>query len=92
LESVRFVGDWLVYLWLLERGGIAFNTASKNIHRRHQNSVTISNFDAKQLAEIEAVQRDILTRHGLGAVQQQKAADYIAELAVQFGLTGTGKA
>ncbi|WP_394347668.1 glycoside hydrolase family 99-like domain-containing protein [Rhodobacter capsulatus] len=92
LESVRFVGDWLVYLWLLERGGIAFNTASKNIHRRHQNSVTISNFDARQLAEIEAVQRDILTRHGLGAAQQQKAADYIAELAVQFGLTGTGKA
>ena len=92
LESVRFVGDWLVYLWLLERGGIAFNTASKNIHRRHQNSVTISNFDARQLAEIEAVQRDILARHGLGAAQQQKAADYIAELAVQFGLTGSGKA
>ncbi|WP_146227857.1 glycoside hydrolase family 99-like domain-containing protein [Rhodobacter viridis] len=92
LESVRFVGDWLVYLWLLEHGGIAFNTASKNIHRRHQNSVTISNFDAKQLAEIEAVQRDVLARHGLGSAQKQRAEDYVTELAVQFGLKGKTKA
>jgi len=92
LESVRFVGDWLVYLWLLERGRIAFNTASKNIHRRHQNSVTISNFDARQLAEIETVQRDVLTRHGLGSAQKQRAEDYVTELAVQFGLQGKTKA
>ncbi|WER09563.1 glycoside hydrolase family 99-like domain-containing protein [Rhodobacter capsulatus] len=86
LESVRFVGDWLVYLWLLERGGIAFNTASKNIHRRHQNSVTISNFDARQLAEIEAVQNDFIRRHGLGEDQKRKAQTYIEELEAQFKL------
>lgn len=86
LESVRFVGDWLVYLWLLERGGIAFNTASKNIHRRHQNSVTISNFDARQLAEIEAVQHDFIRRHGLGEDQKRKAQTYIEELEAQFKL------
>ncbi|PIE69783.1 MAG: hypothetical protein CSA21_00540 [Deltaproteobacteria bacterium] len=88
LENVRFVGDWLVYLWLAERGAIAYNTASKNIHRRHhQNSVTLSSFGAAQLAEIKAVQEEVITRHRLGREQQDKAAAYLAELAAQFGLT-----
>ncbi|MCI2395572.1 glycoside hydrolase family 99-like domain-containing protein [Aliiroseovarius sediminis] len=86
LESVRFVGDWLVYLWMMERGGIAFNAQSKNIHRRHQNSVTISNFDAKQFDEIKGVQEDVQKRHKLGAEQQRKAKAYLDELAEQFGL------
>ncbi|MFV0301311.1 MAG: glycoside hydrolase family 99-like domain-containing protein [Paracoccus sp. (in: a-proteobacteria)] len=87
LEGVRFVGDWLVYLWMLERGGIAFSTESKNIHRRHQNSVTISNFDAAQLAEIAAVHKEIIGQYELGDRQQARARDYIDELAAQFGLT-----
>jgi hypothetical protein len=87
LETVKFVGDWLVYLWLLEQGSICYNAPSLNIHRRHGSSVTISNFDAGQLREIEQVQKDIITRHALGTTQQEQAAQYIDALAEQFGLT-----
>ena len=89
LREVRFVGDWLVYLWLLERGGIAFSTRSCNIHRRHQNSVTLAHFGAAQLAEIRAVQRRVIAQHRLGGEQQARAEAYASELAAQFGLAET---
>jgi glycosyltransferase involved in cell wall biosynthesis len=91
IEALSFAGDWAFYIRMLERGDIAYLGPSRNLHRRHASSVTIANFNRRQLDEIAAVQAATITRHGLGEEHRARAAAYIAELARQFGLAEDGK-
>ena len=42
LLTFKVGGDWYFYFWLLSQGKISFTAKSLNKHRRHDNSVTIS--------------------------------------------------
>lgn len=86
IEGLRFAGDWAVYLNLLAQGDIAYSALSKNLHRRHQSSVTISNFNERQLDEIIAMQRKARGMIGADAERDRRMGAYIAELRKQFGL------
>jgi glycosyltransferase involved in cell wall biosynthesis len=84
--SYRNAGDWVVYLRLLEKGAIAFSPRALNLHRRHGGSVTVGNFNIRQLREIVRVQRETIERHGLGEDAQRAADAYAQKLYEQFGL------
>lgn len=86
IVSFRNAGDWVTYLRLLEKGSIAFCPLALNSHRRHQSSVTIGNFNLRQLQEIVQVQRDTIRRFGIGGVAEMRAASYAQKLYEQFGL------
>lgn len=90
IEGLRFAGDWAVYLNLLARGDIAYSALSRNYHRRHQSSVTISNFNQQQLDEIGAMQKKAARLVPLDSAKQRRASDYLDELRVQFGLKKAG--
>lgn len=89
IEGLRFAGDWAVYLNLMARGDIAYSALSKNLHRRHQSSVTISNFNEKQLDEIIRMQGKARDLIGTDAERDRRAAAAITELENQFGLKPT---
>ncbi|MBC9227312.1 glycosyltransferase [Aeromicrobium sp. 636] len=82
----RNAGDWVAYLRLLERGRIAFVPESLNLHRRHDQGVTMSSFNLDHLRQIVSVQRDTIRRYGLGEQEQAMAATYAQSLYLQFGL------
>ncbi|HFU75975.1 MAG TPA: glycosyltransferase [Arcobacter sp.] len=42
LLTFKVGGDWYFYYWLLQKGKISFIAKSLNMHRRHTNSVTVS--------------------------------------------------
>ena len=85
--SYRNAGDWVTYLRVLEKGSLAFSPRALNTHRRHQGSVTIGNFNLRQLQEIVRVQRDTIRRGNLGTEATKRADDYAQRLYEQFGLT-----
>jgi glycosyltransferase involved in cell wall biosynthesis len=84
--SYRNAGDWVAYIRMLERGGIAFCPRSLNSHRRHQSSVTIGSFNVGQLREIVSVQKTTIARHALDAMARGRAESYAQLLYQQFGL------
>ncbi len=86
IEGLRFAGDWAVYLNLLAKGDIAYSALSKNYHRRHQSSVTLSNFNALQLDEIIAMQNKAAGLIGTDRHRRRRVEAVIAELEKQFGL------
>ena len=65
LVTLRNAGDWLVYVYLLERGDLAFFPEALNSHRRHGSSVTIGGGGLNLMRETLLVQRHILDRHPL---------------------------
>jgi glycosyltransferase involved in cell wall biosynthesis len=85
--SYRNAGDWVTYLRLLEKGSIAFCPRSLNSHRRHQSSVTLSNFNMHQWKEIVSLQNDTIQRFDLNAEAKRRATNYVQQLHVQFGLS-----
>jgi hypothetical protein len=50
--SFRNAGDWVTYIRLLEKGSVSFSPRSLNSHRRHQQSITVGNFNLRHLQEI----------------------------------------
>jgi glycosyltransferase involved in cell wall biosynthesis/GT2 family glycosyltransferase len=84
--SYRNAGDWVVYLRLMEKGGLAYCPRPLNSHRRHQGSVTIGSFNLAQLQEIIRVQQDTIRRHKLGMAASKQADAYAQSLYEQFGL------
>ena len=89
IERLRFAGDWMTYIRLLERGAVSFTCESLNSHRRHSNSVTISNHSAALLREISHVQSDTIRRFKLGLAAKERADRYTQTLFEQFGLGNT---
>lgn len=86
IMSFRNAGDWVAYLRLLENGAVAFSPRSLNSHRRHQSSVTVGNFDVRQLQEIVRVQRETIRRYKLGQDAIARADRYSQDLYERFGL------
>lgn len=87
IAGLRFAGDWAVYLHMAERGAVAFCALPRNLHRRHGSSVTISNFNHRQLDEIAAMQALATRLAEVPAGQRAKATDYLNELWQRFGQT-----
>jgi glycosyltransferase involved in cell wall biosynthesis len=84
--SYRLAGDWLVYVELLKYGSIAFTPVPANIHRRHQNSVTLASFGAKHLDEIRKMQAYVTTDFFVSKEKSEAAHTYLKKLARQFDI------
>jgi O-antigen biosynthesis protein len=86
LATLRVAGDWLVYVAVLARGDVAFTPRTMNSHRRHQGSVTVSNFNVLQLEEILQMQAEIRAKFEVAPEVSDRAAAYAQTLFMQFGL------
>jgi hypothetical protein len=98
------LGLWLIPLilvpWVKKREAInvmelaystviSFSPRSLNSHRRHQQSITVGNFNLRYLQEIIRVQRETIERHDLGTPAIHQANSYALQLYKQFGLATT---
>jgi hypothetical protein len=98
------LGLWLIPLilvpWVKKREAInvmelaystviSFPPRSLNSHRRHQQSITVGNFNLRHLQEIIRVQRETIERHDLGTPAIHHANPYAQQLYKQFGLATT---
>jgi O-antigen biosynthesis protein len=86
VRRYRVAGDWMVYLRLLERGKIAYQPDSLNLHRRHGGSVTIGGFGEAQLREIRGIQLWVRENHNLDNVVIEAADAYARRLCTDFDL------
>jgi glycosyltransferase involved in cell wall biosynthesis len=86
IASYRIAGDWLAYLYVLERGRLAFCPEALNLHRRHANSVTLGGDLLPHLREVMRVQQHIRTRHPISGQARAQARAYAERLHRQFGL------
>lgn len=79
----KVAGDWFVYVRLLSEVGATCKMigSSLNIHRRHQGSVTRSNYDV-QLKEITGIQK--MCAH-LVDVDEKLQTDYLIEVKKVLG-------
>jgi glycosyltransferase involved in cell wall biosynthesis len=86
IASFRIAGDWCAYVYLLERGRLAFDPAPMNLHRRHGASVTLGSDQLPHLREVQRMQALIAERHPIAADVRANAAAYIEHLRRHFGL------
>ncbi len=86
IAAFRVAGDWLTYALVLERGKIAYSPAARNLHRRHEASVTHDANRVKHLAEILAMQEYLRLRHPTLAQDRGAADAYAQKIYEQFGL------
>ena len=86
IAKYRIAGDWMVYLWLLKEGGVAFEAKACNQHRRHASSVTQGSAIGLNIDEVESVQHAAQTLFDVPAEMRAAAADYARSLREQFGL------
>lgn len=86
VSQFSVAGDWYIYAKVLERGKIAFNPYSFNLHRRHTNSVTNASLNFSQFAEIVRVQRMVAANFDVSDARREMAQCYAQKLYEQFGL------
>lgn len=86
IAKYRIAGDWMVYLWLLKEGGVAFEAKACNQHRRHASSVTQGSATRLHMDEVERVQHAAQTLFDVPAETRAAAAAYAKSLREQFGL------
>jgi len=86
IKKYRIAGDWLTYIQILREGSIAFSPHSLNLHRRHQESRTLGNFNITQLKEILSVQKIIRDSFHPEESMVKKALAYTQQLYEKFGL------
>ena len=87
ITELRIAGDWLTYILCLEKGGrLAYHAQALNFHRRHDNGITISNWNADHLREILAVQNFVDNRHYVPETVKKKAHIYSQYVYEQFDL------
>ena len=84
--SYRAAGDWRAYAGVLATGKIAFHSQPLNFHRRHDQSVTIRQFDLRDLNDIARMQGYITENYAVSAATHEKSAAYLQALAEQFSL------
>jgi glycosyltransferase involved in cell wall biosynthesis len=89
IQSLRVAGDWLVYLYLMKEGGVVFEPASLNLHRRHAESVTLDTQVERHYNEVVSVQARAQAMFSLDADVVMRASAYADVLRRQFGLAGT---
>ena len=78
-------GDWLTYIFILNKGKIAFSPKAYNLHRRHHNSVTMCNLNLSGL-EILSVQQKVRNRFRPDEEVITKAKAYSQRLYEDFNL------
>lgn len=86
LCGYRIAGDWVAYLHLLLRGGVHYEPAALNQHRRHAGSVTSASDLQGHLDEVVRAQGVAAALFPLDARTRAAAAGYVATLRAQFGL------
>ena len=86
IKKYHVAGDWQTYLSILKNGKIAFSPEPLNLHRRHQNSVTIGNFNLSQLEEILTVQKKVRNNFRPSEEVISKAKAYSQRLYEDFDL------
>ena len=84
--NYKVAGDWVTYLYLLEKGDLSFSSKPLNKHRRHEQSVTLGSFDETQLDEILRVQQFAREHFEIDNRTIEKAKSYAEVLYNQFGL------
>ncbi|MGZ8247251.1 glycoside hydrolase family 99-like domain-containing protein [Methylomagnum sp.] len=82
----KVAGDWFVYSQLLKAGKIAYCRQPLNFHRRHQGGLTLSSFNARQLAEIISMQRLVAEESKAPENIRIQASQYAESLYRQFQL------
>ena len=88
IRSYRVAGDWKTYLLLLAGGRLAYSPESLNLHRRHQQGVTISSFDESQLNEIQEIQAWVERRYELFPGVGEAAQRYLTTLQERWNQAG----
>ncbi|MFC5702033.1 glycosyltransferase family 2 protein [Cohnella faecalis] len=75
----RIVGDLFFYVWLLQKGNIAYNHHSLNNHRRHSNSVAFK-IDNKHVLyqEIVELQNELMEHFEIDSATLEKVYEYRA--------------
>ena len=86
IKEYFVAGDWLTYIFILNKGKIAFSPKAYNLHRRHQHSVTIGNFNLSQLEEILGVQQKVRNNFRPDEEVITKAKAYSQRLYKDFNL------
>ncbi|AVV56246.1 methyltransferase domain-containing protein [Paenibacillus glucanolyticus] len=80
LLEYKIAGDWVFYIWLLEKGKISFSDKSLNYHRRHTNSVTKSENNLIHYNEVLRVQEYINNTYAIESEVKSKVNSYQAHL------------
>jgi O-antigen biosynthesis protein len=65
LVRFKIAGDWFFYVWLLQKGDLAFFARSYNFHRRHTKGVTLSENKEKHFNEIVKMQDYVIQRFSI---------------------------
>jgi len=90
IKTFRVAGDWAAYVHLLSSSGqtaeISYNCAPLNLHRRHDDSVTISKFGHAELDEIRRMQEFVASTVEVPQDYRSKAKQYLTTLKQQFSL------
>ncbi len=86
IKKFRVAGDWVVYLLALQSGKIAFSPKSLNLHRRHEDSITLGSFNDSQLKEILSVQKKVRDNFDPDKKVIEQAQSYSQTLYESFGL------
>jgi glycosyltransferase involved in cell wall biosynthesis len=86
IAAYRNAGDWVAYVKLLRTGKIAFDPRSLNLHRRHEQSVTLAAFNEQQLREILKVQQWVAKEFDVPRGVAKIATAYAEDLYARFGL------
>lgn len=77
LCKFKVAGDWYVYTYLLQKGKISYCSESLNMHRRHNNSVTVSKENNKNhYSEIVYMQNAILNNYEVSNDISKLVLDY----------------
>jgi len=86
IVSFKVAGDWLVYIYSLSQGKIAYASKSLNKHRRHSGSTTLGEFNFSLVEEIARMQKKIRSDYMVDNIYKKNAHRYLSELYEQFGL------
>ncbi len=86
--SYKLVGDWRLYIDVLESedSTVSYLSSSLNSHRRHESSVTHSLDHQHHLEEIQSIHHYLNHSYKLSRAEKKAMAQYIEELVIQFGL------
>ena len=76
IMQFKIAGDYYFYVWLLQKGKIAYHHVSLNMHRRHTNSVTIRENNLLHYQEVVRMQDSIINQYEVSPEMKDKVARY----------------
>ena len=85
-KKFHLAGDWYVYMRLLERGNISYNSASLNYHRMHDKGVTLTTIHQQDFDEIVTLQEYALCRYDISSDVKAKVYKRREEVHKRYGL------